>query len=192
MTTIPTDRAIIDQAVGNSILPKRTIEQFQSILHHASIDKRLKVSREIRQQSNVRKVDNVIENFIRQNTDSAKSKLRSGAHLHIVRGEHIQLTMGKELPLDFMLDAKARQGGSTIVRQVMVGKEMMALKSLKEEVKKMFLREVSIMKLLHYGHLITLFATFHDAQGGFHLVLSPWCNVYFLPAAWFFEMLIWF
>lgn len=100
MTTVRTDREILLTALNRSSLPEPLLEQFHSIIKILHIDKRLYITEQLRSQTVNKKMDNVIQNFVKQYLPKTTSKLRSGAQMYITKGEHRILAVGEEIPVD--------------------------------------------------------------------------------------------
>jgi len=81
------------------------------------------------------------------------------------------------MPVEFVVDGVVRKGGSATVRKILVDGSVVALKSFHPDVEKeAFVREMNVMKGLKHNHLVKLFASI-EADGNFHLLLQPWCEV---------------
>jgi hypothetical protein len=171
---VRTEREILLTALNRSSLPETLLEQFHSIVKILPIDKRLHIAEQLRSQTVDKKVDNVIQNFVKQYLPKTTSKLRSGVQMYITKGEYRILAVGEEIPVDVVVDGIIRKGGSASVRRVVHGGSFLALKSLKREIgRETFLREINVRKDLYHHHIVSLFASIQDADGLFLLLIEP-------------------
>jgi hypothetical protein len=127
------------------------------------------------------KSDSIICKFIADHSHTT-TKLRSGRKwINLIKGEHITLSVGEELPFEFVVDGAMREGGTAKVRRVRIANNDFALKSFAPETEEVKIRkELEIMRNLTHNHVCSLFASVVDTKKRIHLLIEPWGAV--LPA----------
>ena len=168
---------ILAQALNIVNMSQDTIHQVRDILQTISIDKKVALAYQLK-NSNTSKIKSSLETFLSENQLRPPS-LRSGSVRRLGQGEYRILAVGEELPFDLTLE-EVRPGGLSVVRKIISGNETMALKTLQADIdEKEFKKEFAILKPLEHIHVCCAVASLKDQFSRFHIVLKPWCEVYF-------------
>jgi hypothetical protein len=177
----PTEREIIEAASRTSSLGQVVIKGFLNTLAQVPFETRLDILQRLHEQQIPSKSDSIICKFIADHSHTT-TKLRSGRKwLHLRKGEHRALTVGEELPFEFVVDGAMREGGTAKVRRVRIANSDFALKSFAPETEEIKIRkELGIMRNLSHNHVCSLFASVVDTKKRIHLLIEPWGAV--LPA----------
>jgi hypothetical protein len=113
----------------------------------------------------------VFETFLSENQIRPPS-LRSGSVCRLAEGEHRILAMGEDLPFDITL-GPIRHGGLSVIRKIISGSEIMALKTLQANVDESeFRKELAIHKALRNVHVCSAVASLKDLSSRFHIVFE--------------------
>ena len=112
----PTERVVVEAALRRSILGPVEIQAFINTLSLVPFENRLDILQRLDAQQNPSKSDSIIRKFIADHSHTT-TKLRSGRKwLDLRKGEHRTLTIGEELPFEFVVDGRMREGGTAIAR----------------------------------------------------------------------------
>ena len=168
---------VLSQALHHSTLAEDLKTVIREHIQLLTMERRIAFAIALKRVSpNRSKINSALEKFLTESGPHTPS-LRSGSVRRLAQGEHRMLSMGEDMPFDVSLDP-AREGGSSTVRKVLSGNEILALKTFHTNInEESFKREFSILKQLNYVHVGSAFASLQDQAAKFHILLKPWCEV---------------
>jgi hypothetical protein len=175
-----TEGQVISEALRKATLAEEKMDTIHERIKLLTMEKRIDIAMTLKPVlPSGTKINHVLEKFLVQSEPHA-SGLRSGSIRRLTGKEHRVLSPGEDMPFEVFLE-EAREGGSSTLRKVLHGNDILALKTFHTNVdEESFKKEFSILQQLNHAHVCSAVASLKDQAQKFHILLKPWCEVWSL------------